>query len=63
MTRTLAPIPASTERVAANVIGAGIDVHRALGPGFLERIYEVALCIELEARHLTFERQRAISVR
>lgn len=63
MARTFAPIPAATERVASQVIGAALDVHRALGPGFLEKIYEAALCIELEARHLTFERQRAISVR
>ena len=60
---TFAPIPAETERVATTIIGAGIDVHRVLGPGFLERIYEEALCIELRARGLTFERQRAISVR
>jgi GxxExxY protein len=63
MARTFAPIPASTERVASDVIGAAIDVHRALGPGFLEKVYEAALCIELETRRLGFERQRAISVR
>jgi GxxExxY protein len=59
---TFAPIPAETERVATAIIGAGIDVHRVLGPGFLERIYEEALCIELRIRGLTFERQRAITV-
>ena len=35
---TFAPIPAETERVATVIIGAGIDVHRVLGPGFLEKI-------------------------
>ena len=59
---TFAPIPVETERVATTIIGAGIDVHRVLGPGFLERIYEEALCIELRTRGLTFERQRAIFV-
>ena len=62
MSRTFAPIPVETERVGAAVIGAGIDVHRVLGPGFLERIYEEALCIELTARGLAFERQRPITV-
>jgi len=38
------PIPAGDEELAHRVIGAAIEVHRALGPGFLERIYERALC-------------------
>ena len=32
------------------IIAAGIEVHRTLGPGFLEQIYEEALALELEAR-------------
>ena len=62
MTRVFAPIPVETERVATAILGAGIDVHKVLGPGFLERIYEEALCIELRARGLAFERQRPITV-
>ena len=62
MAHTFAPIPATTEHVANTVIGAGIDVHRVLGPGFLEKIYEEALCIELHQRGLPFERQRGITV-
>jgi GxxExxY protein len=48
------------DELAHAVIGAAIEVHRHLGPGFLENIYEEALCIELEA--IPFERQKEISV-
>jgi len=37
-------------------------VHRILGPGFLESVYEEALAIELELRGVSFERQKTISV-
>ena len=56
------PIPAATEQIATEVIGAAIEVHRQLGPGFLERIYQEALSLELDARHVAFERERAIAV-
>lgn len=39
------------------IIGAAIEVHRALGPGLLESAYEQALCHELGLRGLAFERQ------
>src|SRR5262245_24635804 len=39
------------------VIGACIEVHRALGPGLLESAYEACLCRELSARGLAFRRQ------
>ena len=38
------------EILARSVIGAAIEVHRHLGPGYLESIYEEALAIELELR-------------
>ena len=44
------------------VIAACIEVHRQLGPGLLESIYEECLCRELTARGLRFERQRPITV-
>jgi GxxExxY protein len=44
------------------VIAACIEVHRELGPGLLEAIYEECLCDELTRRGLGFERQKAFSV-
>ncbi|MCL5264809.1 MAG: GxxExxY protein [Chloroflexi bacterium] len=39
------------------ILGAAIEVHRALGPGLLESTYEECLCHELALRGLTFKRQ------
>ncbi|HWE95957.1 MAG TPA: GxxExxY protein [Tepidisphaeraceae bacterium] len=44
------------------VIGAAMEVHRRLGPGLDEGLYEGALCIELTARKIPFARQVVISV-
>lgn len=44
------------------IIGAAIEVHRELGPGFLESIYENALAIELRARKIPFQRQLMVPV-
>ncbi|MBC7366339.1 MAG: GxxExxY protein [Undibacterium sp.] len=48
--------------LSGRVIEAAIAVHAALGPGFIESIYESALCIELTARGIAFERQKAVSI-
>ena len=50
------------DEMARAVIGAAIEAHRHLGPGFLESIYEEALCVELRDRRISFERQKEISV-
>jgi GxxExxY protein len=44
------------------VIGAAIEVHKALGPGLLESAYEQCLCHELTLRGITFELQRDLPV-
>jgi len=44
------------------IIGAAIEVHRALGPGLLESAYEECLCRELAVRSIPFERQRPLPV-
>ena len=42
------------------IIFAAITVHKALGPGFLESIYEEAFCIQLDYQKIPFERQKSI---
>jgi GxxExxY protein len=49
-------------RLREAVIGAAIAVHDELGAGFLESLYERALCIELERRAIAFARQVTIPV-
>ena len=48
--------------LSGRVIDAAIAVHTALGPGFLESVYENALAVELEARGISFERQKFIRI-
>ena len=43
--------------LTSRIIGAAIEVHKVLGPGLLESIYEAAMCIELEERGLAYARQ------
>jgi GxxExxY protein len=50
------------DKLAQAVIGAAIEVHRVLGPGYLEGVYEEALTIELKLRGIPFERQKGLSV-
>ena len=45
------------------IIGAAIEVHRALGPGLLESIYEAAMCHEFKLRGVTFRSQAPLPVR
>ena len=48
------------KELTEQIIGAAITVHKALGPGFLESIYEEALCIQLTHQGIPFERQKTI---
>jgi len=48
--------------LSGRVINAAIAVHRELGPGFLESIYESAMNTALRHRGLTFEAQKEVTV-
>ncbi|CAB5089993.1 NADH:ubiquinone oxidoreductase subunit 5 (chain L)/Multisubunit Na+/H+ antiporter, MnhA subunit [Olavius algarvensis associated proteobacterium Delta 3] len=43
--------------LSSKIIGASIDVHKSLGPGLLESIYEECLCHEMRLRKLSFQNQ------
>ncbi len=55
-------MPLELENHTGRIIAAAIEVHRELGPGFLETFYENALALELRARGISFQRQLAVPV-
>ena len=56
------PLSADLEALKEQVIGCAITVHKFLGPGLLESIYQDCLTIELRAAGLTVERERRVSL-
>jgi GxxExxY protein len=60
--RKPSPLSLEAERAMHRTIGCAIAVHRALGPGFIESIYMKAICLELESRHIAYERERPVTV-
>ncbi|MEA3459516.1 MAG: GxxExxY protein [Chloroflexota bacterium] len=50
------------KKLSYKIIGAAMEVHKVLGPGFLEQIYQTALERELNLRRIPFEAQKHIKV-
>ncbi len=48
------------KQLTHEIVGAAIAVHRELGPGLLEAVYEECLCYELTTRNIAFQRQQPI---
>lgn len=48
--------------ITGTIVDASLKIHRNLGPGLLERVYEECLCYELRKREIRFERQKLIPV-
>ena len=61
--RLPSPLTPAAEHVMSEVIGCAIRVHRALGPGFLESIYQKAMHAELSATGLSYESERPVRVK
>ena len=55
-------IPEGTEHAASQLIEAAFRVHRALGPGLLESVYETCVCHELDRMGVRFQRQLSVPV-
>ena len=50
------------KEITGKIIGAAMEVHRVLGPGFLESVYEEAFCIELDSLGLQYKRQEELRI-
>ncbi len=55
-------MPLELEEMTGKIIEAAIEVHKILGPGFIESVYENALALEFEERGIPFKRQLEIPV-
>lgn len=49
-------------KITEKIIGCAIEVHRILGPGLLESIYESALCYEFDENNIKYARQQAVPI-
>ena len=56
------PVDPAIERIASMIVDAAYTVHINLGPGLLEKVYEICLCHELEKRGLRYLRQVDIPI-
>ena len=54
--------PAAKDAQTRAIIGAAMNVHRILGPGFLESVYHEALALELDERHVPFQREADFAI-
>ena len=55
-------VPEYLNKLSERIIGCAIEVHRALGPGLLERIYEAAMIHEFTLQGIAFEQQLPVSL-
>ena len=46
------------EELSKEIIGCAITVHKIVGPGFLENVYEQSLCVELKLNNISYTRQK-----
>ncbi|MDT3696027.1 MAG: GxxExxY protein [Ignavibacterium sp.] len=51
-----------SDQLTSRIIGCAIEVHKNLGPGLLESVYEECLCHELSENNILFERQKPVSI-
>jgi len=56
------PMSAEEERIGKIIVNSAYEVHKRLGPGLLEKVYELCFCYELEKRGLKYKRQVDIPI-
>jgi GxxExxY protein len=57
-----AKIPEDIELIGKQVVDAAFKVHKNLGPGLLEKVYEICFCHELGKKGISYERQKDIPI-
>ncbi len=63
LTHVASNLPMELEDLVRETIGCCLAVHRELGPGMKEGVYSHACCIELEARGIPYEAEKAVPIR
>lgn len=56
------PVPPEIDNIGKLIVDAAYNVHKNLGPGLLEKVYEVCFCHELSKRGLKYRRQIDIPI-
>ena len=56
------PIPHEVEKIGKKIVDSAYSVHKELGPGLLEKVYETCFCHELSKRGLNYQRQKDIPI-
>ena len=56
------PIPEELEIIGKKIVDAAYTIHKELGPGLLEKVYEICFCHELTKRGLNYKRQLNIPI-
>ena len=59
---TFNSIPSKINAIGTRIVDSAIKVHKALGPGLLESVYEECMAYELERRNLSVERQMSVPI-
>jgi GxxExxY protein len=60
--KTYKPIPEELEVIGKKIVDSAYTVHKNLGPGLLEKVYEICFCHELSKRDLSYQRQIDIPI-
>ena len=56
------PLTEKEKWLASGIINTGITIHKALGPGLLESVYEKCFCYELAKRNIPYRRQETVQI-
>jgi len=60
--KSFIPIPNEVEIIGKKIVDSAYTVHKELGPGLLEKVYEICFCHELSKRGLNYHRQKDIPI-